>query len=191
VLDDLVIPAVVAAKADRVRGELSDDDVIALAAAFGDVVSDLPESEAEGVAQSDPQVLVIGCPAADAFDHVALLALQASMPPSFQATMELVSPKPMSSEVVAFVAERRAAVVCVTAVSPGAVAPVRYLVKRLRQRLPEVRIVVAAFGAEDADHERSAMTASDVDGVGSTLVEARDRLVAMIQFARGAASSAS
>jgi len=190
VLDDLVIPAIAAAKADRARGELSDDDVIALAAAFADVVRDFSVSEAEGVAQSDPQVLVIGCPAEDAFDHVALLALQASMPPSFRATMELVSPEPMSSEVVTVVAERRAAVVCVTAVSPGATAPVRYLVKRLRERLPEVHIVVAAFGAADTDDESAAITASGVDGVGTTVVEARDRLVAMIRFARGAASPA-
>jgi hypothetical protein len=112
------------------------------------------------------------------------------MPPSFRATMEVVSPEPMSSEVVTLVAERRAAVVCVAAVSPGAVAPVRYLVKRLRQRLPEVRIIVAAFGAADADDERSAITAAGVDSVGTTVVEARDRLVAMIQFARGAASPA-
>ena len=65
------------------------------------------------------------------------------------------------------------AVVCVAAVSPGAVAPVRYLVKRLRQRLPEVRIIVAAFGAADAADERSAITAAGVDSVGTTVVEAR------------------
>jgi hypothetical protein len=190
VLDDLVIPAVAVAKADRARGELTDDDVIALAAAFADVVRDLHEPALERAVESDPRVLVIGCPADDAFDHVALLALQTAMPPSLRATMEVVSPEPMSSEVVTLVAERRAAVVCVAAVWPGAVAPVRYLVKRLRQRLPEVRIIVAAFGAADVDDERSAITAAGVDSVGTTVVEARDRLVAMIQFARGAASPA-
>ena len=120
-------------------------------------------------------------------DHVALLALQAALPPSLQATMEVVSHEPMSSEVVSLVAERRALVVCVGAVGPGVAAPVRYLVKRLRQRLPTVRIVVAAFGAADADDKGSAIAPSGVDGVGTTVVEARDRLVAMIQFARRAA----
>ena len=190
VLDDLVIPAVAVAKADRARGELSDDDVGALAPAFADVVRDLHVPNSEGVVESDPRILVIGCPADDAFDHVALLALQAAMPPSIGATMEIVSPEPMSSEVVTLVAERRASIVCVATVAPGGVAPVRYLVKRLRQRLPEVRIVVAAFGAADAGDERAEITAAGVDGVGTTVVEVRDRLVAMIQFARGAASPA-
>ena len=187
VLDDLVVPAIAAAKADRARGELSDDDVIVLAAAFADFVRELRMSEAEELVESDSRVLVVGCPADDVFDHVALLALQAALPPSLQATMEVVSHERMSSEVVSHIAERRASVVCVGAVGPSIVVPVRYLIKRLRQRLPTVRIVVAAFGAADADDHGSAMTLSGVDGVGTTIAVARDRLVAMIQFARRAA----
>ena len=188
VLDEVVMPAVAVAKADRARGELSDDDVAALAPAFARVVRDLDDRAPDAAPDSDHPTLVIGCPADDAFDHVALLALETAMPASSDTTIEIVSPELMSAEVVGFVAERRAAIVCVATVAPGAVAPVRYLVKRLRQRVPEVRIVVAAFGAADADAERAAIMAIGVDGVGMNLVEARDRLVAMVQFARGAST---
>ena len=190
VLDEVVMPAVVVAKADRARGELSDDDVAALARTFARVVRDLDVRQPGAAVDADRRIVVIGCPADDVFDHVALLALETAMPAAPDAAIELVSPELMSSEVVGFVAERRAAIVCVAAVAPGALAPVRYLVKRLRQRVPEVRIVVAAFGAADADAERAAIMAVEVDGVGLSLVEARDRLVAMIQFARGAATPA-
>jgi predicted PurR-regulated permease PerM len=189
VFDDVMLPALALAKLDRVRGELLEEDAAVLAGVFARVVRELDVRAASFDAPA-PGVLVVGCPAEDVFDHAALLVVQESMPPDGGATIDVVSPALMSSDVVTVVTERHAPIVCIAALPSGGFAQARYLVKRLRQRAPEVRIVVALFGAHEAEAERAALMAAGADGVGTTVVETRERLLALVQFARGAISPA-
>jgi hypothetical protein len=60
--------------------------------------------------------------------------------------------------------------------SPGALAPARYLCKRLRARHPEVKILVGRWGAHPGDGQESwdVLLSAGADHVSATLLETRD-----------------
>jgi predicted PurR-regulated permease PerM len=177
VIDEVILPAAAVAKADHVRGEVSDEDVGALARGFARVLREIEAREAVPPVAARPSVLVVGCPAEDEFDHVALLALDAVDVPGM--ALDIVSPELLSSEVVSRVVERDAAIVCLAAIAPGGVLQIRYLTKRLRQHAPRARVVVLLFGGSDADC--ATLTAGGVE-CATTVSDLRDRLAAMIQL---------
>jgi hypothetical protein len=78
-------------------------------------------------------------------------------------------------------------VVVVASTPPGGLAHARYLCKRLRAAVPEIKIVVARWSsAEDAAEVRAALTAAGADTVGTQLLEVRD---AVLESARNEAGA--
>jgi hypothetical protein len=88
-----------------------------------------------------------------------------------------VSPGLLSSEVVETVEHRRPHAVCIGAVPPGGVAATRYLVKRLRARMPGLVILVGRWSGDvDVEDDRAAIEAAGTSHVATTLAETRRQL---------------
>ena len=91
-----------------------------------------------------PLLQILGCPAYDAADELALLMLQQLLVP-LQYRTAIISAEMLTGEVLSVVGQH-IRLICVAALPPGALAPVRYLCKRLRARFPDCRIAVGLWG---------------------------------------------
>jgi predicted PurR-regulated permease PerM len=194
--DDVLIPALTAAKRDHELGTLTEEDVQFIIQATRAIVEDLspqqphPGQSATSSAASPatelptmtPPAQVLGCPAHDAADELALVMLQQLLDPE-RYRMAIMSADMLTAEVVSMVEQQHIGLVCVAALPPGAVAPVRYLCKRLRTRFPDCRIVVGRWGPDEAlDHPRMRFRELGVDEVGTTLIETRNQISQLSQL---------
>ena len=69
-------------------------------------------------------------------------------------------------------------IICIADLPPSAPTKSRYLVKRLRAAVPEVKILVGRWGPPlFADGSEEALRAAGADTVTAQLIEARDVLV--------------
>ncbi|MBY0456499.1 MAG: hypothetical protein K2V38_04120, partial [Gemmataceae bacterium] len=59
---------------------------------------------------------------------------------------------------------------------PGGVSHARYLLVRLRQRFPDLKLLVGRWGAETALTDAREETLKNTDGVDRTLADTRKRL---------------
>jgi methylmalonyl-CoA mutase cobalamin-binding subunit len=117
---------------------------------------------------------VVGFAARGEADAVALLMLRDLLVPS-GVDLEIGAPGRLSAEVVQHVRERDVRVVVVASMPPGGLSQARYLCKRLRAGVPDVRIVVGRWAAsEDADEIRAALIGAGADSVATRLLELRD-----------------
>lgn len=181
VWDEVVVPALVEARRDRARGRLSEDEHRAVVAATRGIVEELGASAGDASPLGRPPVVVLGLPARDEADEAALIMLRQVLNPGVVA-LEVVAAGLLSAEMVERAARERAAAVCLAALPPGGAARVRYLVKRLRARRPDTRLLVGRWGAREPElaAERRVFLDAGADGVGATLGETRDQLLALV-----------
>ena len=159
----MLIPALNYARRDRELGRLTEDGEQFVFRATREIIEDLnslkPESSSEAsdsekvaMAANDftatlPKVRILGCPARDQADELALLMFR-HLFDSTRYEVELMSDAVLSSEVVALIGEKSPAMICIAAVPPGGLAQTRYLCKRLRARFPNLKIAVGRWGTE-------------------------------------------
>jgi predicted PurR-regulated permease PerM len=181
VYDGLLLPALILARRDHDRGRLDGDDVRAVLRMANALVDDLVlQATPDEHPEPRPTVRVIGYPARDEFDELALTMLRHVLIPA-RVALEASSSAVLSSELIArteATAETGPpAILCIATLPPGGVAHVRSLIKRLRRRVPGLRIVVGRWGTpDDLARERAAFRAAGADEVPATLLETRDRL---------------
>jgi predicted PurR-regulated permease PerM len=180
VYDELLVPALVAAKRDRARGRLSEEGGAFVVRATRDIVEDLARRETAGAepdgAEPRAVVRVLGCPARDAADELTLTMFRQLVDPR-RVDMDLVTAEVLSSEVVALVQTARPEIICVSALPPGGLAHARYLCKRLRARHPDVKILVGRWGASPERTENwDVLLSAGADHVSASLLETRDHL---------------
>jgi predicted PurR-regulated permease PerM len=114
-------------------------------------------------------------PAHDDADHIAGMAL-ARLLVKESLRPELLHAS-LTGEVVDKVVGKCEHTVCISAVPPNAVAPASYLCKRLRQRFPEMKIVVALWGANGRlERTKQRLTDAGANEVATTLAEALDQV---------------
>ena len=82
----------------------------------------------------------------------------------------------LASELVERVAEYKPAVVVIATMPPGGFSHARYLITRLRQRFPEVKVVVGRWGCDESADEVRAEALKNTDGIDRTLSDTRKRL---------------
>jgi predicted PurR-regulated permease PerM len=201
--DDMLIPALKAAKRDRQLGTLTDEDVHFISQATRAIVEDLSMRQPQPVtsaaptltlptrevAATTPPLQILGCPAYDAADELALLMLQQLLDPSRYRTA-IISAEMLTGEVLSIVERQHIRLICVAALPPGALAPVRYLCKRLRARFPDCRIVVGLWGAgEESDNLRVRFRDLGADEVGTTLLETQNQISQLSQLVSSSTSS--
>jgi hypothetical protein len=195
--DDVLIPALTAAKRDRELGTLAEQDVQFILQATRGIVEDLSIRQPQpltsdalmstvptgepSIAVPPPQIL--GCPAYDAADELALQMLQQLLDPT-RYKMAIGSAEMLTGEVLSMVEEQHIQLICVAALPPGALAPVRYLCKRLRARFPDCRIVVGRWGAEEeSDKPEARFREAGADEVGTTLRQTQNQISQLSQLA--------
>jgi hypothetical protein len=194
--DDVLIPTLTAAKRDHELGTLTEEDVQFIIQATRAIVEDLSPQQshpwrpvtppatslATGLSTVTPLSQMLGCPAHDAADELALLMLQQLLDPD-RYRMAIMSAEMLTGEVLSMVEQQHTSLICVAALPPGAVAPVRYLCKRLRARFPECRIVVGRWGPDEAiDNPQMRFHELGVDEVGMTLLETRNQISQLSQL---------
>lgn len=126
-----------------------------------------------------PKVRILGCPARDEADELALLMFRQLLD-STRYKVELMSDAELTSEVVALIGENSPAIIFIATVSPGGLAPTRYLCKRLRARFPNLKIAVGqwAMGSEDGN----SILLAGADRVGTTMIETREQIIQLCQI---------
>jgi predicted PurR-regulated permease PerM len=201
--DDMLIPALKAAKRDRQLGTLTDEDVHFIIQATRAIVEDLSMRQPQPVTSAAPTLTlptrelsattpplqILGCPAYDAADELALLMLQQLLDPSRYRTA-IISAEMLTGEVLSIVERQHIRLICVAALPSEALAPVRYLCKRLRARFPDCRIVVGLWGAgEESDNLRVRFRDLGADEVGTTLLETQNQISQLSQLVSSSTSS--
>ena len=189
VYDDILIPALNAVKRDHELGTLTDEDLQFVLQAAREIVEDFgirpdqPATDLPTAVASSVQVLVgeatariLGCPAHDEADELALEMLRQLLDPEHYA-FQIVSADMLTAEVLSIVEEQHVGLICIIALPPGALAPTRYLCKRLRSRFPDCRIVVGRWGShEDWDKPQELLREAGADEVGLSLQETYNQL---------------
>jgi hypothetical protein len=88
-------------------------------------------------------------------------------------------------ELVALVRDRRFAVVCFCDLPPSSPSKTRYLVRRLRAALPELRIAVGRWAPPAlADERPQTLVDAGANHVGSLLAESRTYLGSLLELPR-------
>jgi hypothetical protein len=150
---------------------MTDQEQAYIVQATADILDDVaPPGHAEAAAAPGPgaanAVLVLCVPALDETDELALRMLRHLLDPARHA-MEVTSPHRLAAEVVALVADRAPAPVCIGALPPATLGThSRYLCKRLRAR--------------------SLLLAAGADQVTTTLTETRHQIELLASLEPGA-----
>src|SRR5205085_3706780 len=99
---------------------------------------------------------------------------------------EIISAKRLVSEVLQLMAERRPAAVCIAALAAGGLAHTRHLCKRIRSRFGTQKIILARWGASNAEQDADEWAGCGADYVGTTFEDTLQQLDEVAQYLRPA-----
>jgi predicted PurR-regulated permease PerM len=200
VYDTLLLPALNYAERDRIEQRLSPDEETSVLDLTRELILDaagsLRELNPEPAATPDPLLPapraplgVVGYAVNGAADELAL-AMLAHLLTDLPIAVEITKARMLASELVTLVQERKVSIVCIADLPPSAPSKTRYLVKRLRVALPDVRIVVGRWAPPAlADESTQVLRDAGANHVASTLVETRDYLVGLPEIAQVAVTN--
>jgi len=194
IYDGVLIPALNYARRDRELGRLTEDGEQFVFRATREILEDLdslmPTTSSEAanagkvaLAASDligplPKVRILGCPARDEADELALHMFRHLLD-STRYDVEVMPDAVLTSEVVALIGEKTPALIVIATVSAGGLAQTRYLCKRLRARFPSIKIAVGQWGVGSEDS--NSILLAGADRVGTTLIETREQMIQLCQ----------
>jgi hypothetical protein len=176
--EQVVIPALGLAEQDRHAGALDERHQRFIFDTTRSIVEYVeernPEKPAASAAHRPASPLCI-VPARDEADHVAALALARMLPtPEFDPR---VSPFPLlAAETIDFIGKEGCKVACISAMPPRAASRAAYLCKRLKQRFPELKVLVALWTSEDTERAQARLRNAGVDQIVTRLADAIDQL---------------
>ena len=195
IFDEVLIPALNYARRDRELGRLTEDGEQFVFRATREILEDLnslkPQSSSELSDSSKttttdgnspvilPKVPILGCPALDEADELALLMFRQLLD-STRYEFEIMSDAMLTAEVVARIREKSPAMICIAALPPGGLAQTRYLCKRLRARFPDLKIAVGRWGIGSEDS--NSILLAGADKVGTTMIETREQMIQLSQI---------
>jgi len=174
VFDDLLLPAVAAARRDVAEMRLSNDDLAFVASSVHELAEDAAETgPAEApAAPAGPRARALLVPAKDAADHAAVELLARLLDANLW-EVEVAPSNTLPSDMLDRIEKFRPAAVVISSFPPGGLTHTRYLYKRLRQKFPDLKVVVGRWtGPEDATAWQKFRDAG-ADAMVSTLAEAR------------------
>jgi predicted PurR-regulated permease PerM len=191
VYDAVLVAALAHARRDREGRRLTDEDEQVVLRVTSGIREELRADRA--VPRSTPSATILGCPARDELDELALTMLR-DLVASTPCGMQVTPAGMLAAEIVTLVAEQSPGIVCIGFVPPGGLAQARYLCKRLRARFPGLRIVVGRWGPTPGiDEVRPLLLRDGADVVVTTLLETREQLalcVSLVCSPRAAAPAA-
>jgi len=194
VYDALLLPALSYAERDRLEHRLSSEEETAVIEATRDLIADAAETirrQAEAAPAAEPSLLgprqplrVLGYAVNGAADEVALEML-AHLIDDLPIAMEITAMRMQAVELAALVRDRKFAVVCFSDLPPSSASKTRYLVRRLRAALPELRIAVGRWGPPAlADEHQQTLVDAGANHVASLLTESRTYLGGLLELPR-------
>lgn len=113
------------------------------------------------------------------------LAMLAQVIDDLPIALQIAGARMQASELVALAKGQQFSVVCLADLPPSAPSKTRYLIKRVRAALPEIRIVVGRWGpAALADETGTFLRDAGANLVVSTLMETRSYLAELVEIPR-------
>jgi hypothetical protein len=195
IYDDVLVPALNYVRRDRELGRLTEDIEQFVFRATREILDDLnglktqssskvsDSSKAATIDENSlvilPKVPILGCPAQDEADELALHMFR-QLIDSTKYEVEIMSDAMLTAEVVALIGEKNPAMICIAAVSPGGLSHTRYLCKRLRARFPNLKIAVGRWGLGSEDS--NSILLAGADRVGITMIETREQMIQLCQI---------
>ena len=188
--DALLLPTLVNAGRDRLRGGLDEGDAIFIQESIDAAAVKVEEAQRENKGKErltgDPAVVpdartevrILGVAARDESDEVALRMLRHLLLDE-GCELDIVGPEVLTSELLALIEEKEPAAVCICALPPGGLPRARYLCKRLRKRFPRLQIVVGRWGqVMVVKNQWKSLRAAGANQVKTALLETRNELLA-------------
>jgi len=127
-------------------------------------------------------VTVLAYPATSVADEVALQML-AQLLTGSPITIEVLTNRALISELITAVQEQGSSIVCIADLPPSPPSKTRYLIKKLRAALPDVKIVVGRWApAALADDDPRLLMEAGAAHVASTLLDTRNQLRQLAQL---------
>lgn len=203
VYDALLLPALNYAERDRLEDRLSPDEEAAVIEATRELLTDAgdamqrlqpaatPLDEAATTLLSDAggprePLRVLGYAANGVGDELALAMLAQALT-ELPIVIEATSDRLQATELVALVRAKRVSVICLADLPPSPSSKTRYLVKRLRAAMPDLRIIVGRWSpAALADEGGPALKEAGASLVATTIVETREYLEGLVEIVRPA-----
>jgi hypothetical protein len=176
--DEVLVPALGRVRRGRQDGELRPEDEQFILRTTRELLEGLDRSGPQAATPPDGagRVLVLGCPACDEVDEVALLMLR-QLGRIAGHDVRLVESGDLSTGMIAQVQQERPDLVFISALAPGGLAQSRYLCQRLHAQFPTLRILVGRWGhRRDPRKSRKLLFHAGADRVVTTIREARDQL---------------
>ena len=173
--DKVLVPALCLARRDHDDGDLDKADLRYVVGATREIAEEIAELRAPTTGAFEARVRVLVVPARDEAEHVAAEVFAMTLDPA-RWEVKVAGDETLASELVGIVAEFRPAVVVIATMPPGGVTHARYLLARLRQRFPEVKLLVGRWGCESAALDPRSEAIKNTDGIDRTLADTRKRL---------------
>jgi predicted PurR-regulated permease PerM len=178
--DAVLLRALEHVRRDRVAGMITTEEADRVVEGIARIAEQFEDDDQAPPADSDERVAVLGCPAGDRADEVALQLLARQVAADGIA-MDVLPAALLTGEVASEVATRHPRAVLIGSLPPGGLAETRHLCKRLGAAASRPWILVARWGASTPTTD--AAVAPHVAVTVRTLAEARAQLQ---QFARTA-----
>jgi hypothetical protein len=197
VYDALLLPALSYAERDRLEHRLSSDEEAAVIDATRELIADAAEIIRQCTA-TDPSAAVddlslvrpreplrvLGYAVNGAADEAAL-AMLSHLVDDLPIAMEITGTRMEAVELASLVSRGKFSVVCFADLPPSTSSKTRYLVRRLRSALPELRIAVGRWGPPAlADESTETLMATGANHVASLLIESRNYLSGLVELPR-------
>lgn len=188
VYDEVLVPALGLAESDRHRGRLDEERWKFVRESMKEIVEELGEARQLGDVQvvparpdEEPKPPCVLClPARDDADEiVALMTAQLFNEAGCAARYMPVAS--LASEMVETVERQNAQIVLISALPPSALSHARYLCKRLRTRLKDLRLIVGLWRARsDAKRAMARLRCEQTDKVVTTLAAAVQEVMPLV-----------
>jgi predicted PurR-regulated permease PerM len=194
VYDDVLLPALVLARRDRLKAGLTGEDEGFVFQATREVLAELekaptPTPAAEGqtaelvaTAPTEPAspVLVLGFPAHHEAEELSLHMLELLLKPT-GCRVEVLTTRALSAEVEARVEQEKPALVFLAVLPPGGLVQARFLCKRLRARFADLPIVVGYWGTSRYfDKLLMRLRSAGASYVTTSLLQSRSQILALV-----------
>ena len=197
VYDALLLPALNYAERDRLERRLSVDEESAVIEATRELLSDAAESlrrlkpppptgslEASPLPGPREPLRVLGYATNGVADEVALTMLAHALD-GLPIVVEMTNTRLLASELVSLVRTQNVSVVCLADLPPSPPSKSRYLVKRLHDALPDLRILVGRWGPPAlADESTQTLRDAGATLVATTLAETLTYLSGLVEIPR-------
>ena len=202
VYDALLLPALNYSERDRLEARLSPAEESSVIEATRELIGDAIESirqlrpasataseEAE-LPQPRQPLRVLGYPANGTSDELAL-GMLAHLVEDLPIQLDIHPARLQANALISLLRTEQISVLCIADLPPSPPSKTRYIVKRLRAALPDLRIVVGRWAPQAlADETAEGLLHDGTTLVAATLLETRDYLATLLEKPRVAVPDA-